>query len=762
MRKENALPKWLILISLAVVTYSLFTFEIMVTRLFSAIMLYHFVFVAVSLAILSIGLGGIYVFKRVRNTKGRNKDHLYQSLMKNSSLLMAVSIPVNTLVVYKIPYNQLLFFPYLILAAVPFIAAGIFISSAFKQFSGWSHVLYFSDLLGSAMGGVIVVQLINYYSMLRVSLMLSLLPLLVYIFFNWFGSSRKKTRTAAASAAWMLLVAVVMAGGPYIDNWTGNFKAYNGGAKVLGKLDNPQILFTTWNAFARTDVVKTNDPDKMFVMLDGSAGSYMVRFDGDWNKVDYLKKEAGYIPFITRKSEAVLLIGPGGGLDILLAKMAGAKNIDAVEINPGTVKATEYFSEYSGNPYRLPGVNTYIRDGRTFAQLTQKNYDVIYLSKVMTQASEAMGYALSENYVYTLEAFNTYLNRLNRDGRIAMVLHDERDLQKAMATAVKALTDRGLTADEAFNRMAVVAGNQDGNSHSHGVMYPLLLIKNDPFTAEESRVLMQAINQSGQSALLVPGIIDKTGMLPANNGAALAKVKPATDDSPFFYNNGGGTVSFLLVTLLVVLLVGKKYFGFIMGRKAKVSTYTHYFMLLGVGFMLIEVPLVQKFVLYFGHPTTAFTVVIATLLLFGGMGSIIGKRLPANTGIRYAALVIAGYSAILAFALPWIFSAWSGNLLFDKIAVTLLVLGPLGLMMGVPFPSGLMLLAKKFPEDFIPLMWGVNGWMSVAGSILAMIVAMLLGFKWSLALGAVAYIGAIKMFKPETKVVSRSSHRLAS
>ncbi|MDA8228909.1 MAG: hypothetical protein M0T74_14670 [Desulfitobacterium hafniense] len=753
--KTDSQLKILTLLTVAIITFTLFTFEILLTRLFSAIMFYHYVFIAISLAILSIGLGGIYVFTKAKRTHHEAKENLYQTLMKNSSLLMAISITVNALVIYKIPYNQLLFFPYLIMAAIPFIAAGIFISSAFKRFSGWSNLLYFSDLLGSAIGGIAVVKLLQYYSILRVSIMLSLLPLLVYLLFNTIMTKQQKTRSVALSITWIILALVVFTGGTYIDKWSSNFTAYNGGAKVLGTLNNPQILFTAWNAFTRTDVVKTNNQDEMFILLDGSAASPMIRFNGDWDKVEYLKKEVGYLPFITGNSKDALLIGPGGGQDILLAKLANTKTIDAVEINPATIKATELFSQYSGNPYKLPGVNTYVRDGRSFIESTNKNYDVIYLSKVMTQASEALGYALSENYIYTLEAFQTYMGRLKPDGRLAMVLHDENDLQKAMITAIKVMEKQGLNKDEAFNRMAIVVPKSSGE-HSHGIMYPLLLIKNEPFTTDEGQKLIDTVKETGQEPLLIPGIVNRTNTLSTINDGSFTGIKPATDDSPFFYNSGVRTVSLLFLTLIAVLVIGKRYFGFAMGKKTTLSPFTYYFMLLGAGFMFIEVPLVQKFVMFFGHPTIAFTVVIATLLFFGGIGSMFGKFLSEIVSIRYSTIVVALYSLILMFLLSWIFSNWQSSLLSNKIALTLLVLGPLGFAMGMPFPSGLKMVAR-LQDDSIPLMWGVNGWMSVVGSILSMIVAMLLGFKWSLLIGAIFYISAMGLVKPMKARIIKSA-----
>ncbi|MBZ4686380.1 MAG: spermine synthase [Clostridiales bacterium] len=739
MKSKTIITPLVVLFSLLLITYTLFTFEILVTRLFSAIMWYHFVFIAISLAIFGIGIGGIIVYKKAQKFSQKRADEsLYLKLMEKSSLIMAVSIPINTVMVYKVPFGQIMFIPYLVAVAIPFVAAGVFISAAFKQFSGWSHLLYFADLLGSAVGSILVVQLLNHYSILRVALVISLLPLLVFTLLYNFGSKRVKVRKLLSAGIWLLTAIAVISGGSYLDSWSGEFKAYDGNAKAIGMLENPKIIFTVWNAFTRTDVVDVGKANKMYVLLDGSAASFMYRFNGDWDEMKYLRKDPGYIPFIMGENENALLIGPGGGADILLAKLAGIKDIHAVEINPGSILATEYFADYSGNPYNLPGVKKHVMDGRTFTELTSDKYDVIYLSMVMTQASEALGYAMSENYIYTREAFKTYLNKLNPDGKLGLILHNSFDLQKAIVTAIEALKDRGLSRKDAVNSLAVIVEGSEG--HSGSIMYPLLIVKEKPFTINESKKLKEVVSSLGQEALFIPGVVEEESLALYRDGKANTMVKPATDDSPFFYNEGLNTVIVLLMLLIIVFVIGRYYFKNVLNKESSVSIYTRYFMLLGIGFMLVEVSLVQKFILFFGHPTAAFSIVIAVILLFGGIGSVLGKFLPLRFKIIFSTSLIALYITLLTLFLSDIFVMWQSHIHLHKIFVAMVVLGPLALVMGIPFPTGLKMVAEKLHEEYVPLMWGVNGWMSVIGSIVAIIVAMVAGFSWSLYMAAVIYL----------------------
>lgn len=463
----------------------------------------------------------------------------------------------------------------------------------------------------------------------------------------------------------------------------------------------------------------------------------MIPFDGNLNKVSHLKSEIGYLPFALSKNSNTLIIGSGGGLDLVLARLAGIEDITAVEINEGSIQAVREFADFNGNIYDLPGTRVFNQDGRTFVTQDTSSYDVIYLSMVMTQAAETIGYALSENYIYTLEAFSKYLNLLNPGGKPGLVLHVESELKKAIATSIKALENQGLTREEAVNSIAYLNNSNGMNSHVR-ISYPVLIVKNEPFSKSEAEQLKLLADESGKDILHLPYIQPDETLVSQDLHSWVV-----TDNSPFFYNGGVNSIPVIILFILVTIyFIGRKslrpYQEVL--KEPTVKPFYNYFILLGVGFMLIEIPLIQLFILYLGNPTLTFTLVIAAILTSGGLGSLLGtylKKLP----VTIPAAFIVVYTMFLAFALPKLFLYWQGESLHVKVLITILIILPLGLALGIPFPKGLMLMAdKKDCKYLIPLMWGVNGWTSVIGSIMALLVAMVLGVNWALGMGALIYL----------------------
>ncbi|MFZ7104009.1 MAG: hypothetical protein ACOWWO_15325 [Peptococcaceae bacterium] len=716
-----------ILAAIFLISLSLFMFEITLTRLFSALMFYHFVFLAVSIAILSLGLGGIWVYKiRTGDKKiyGFKKDNI----LERSSLLFSLSTFVITLIIYKVPFFPLAFLLYLFLGSLPFMLGGMFLAEAFYQFSPHSLLIYFADLAGSGIGSIIIVKLLDNFSPLTSVLILALLSFTAYL------SVTAKEKIFLKTLGIFTFLAVIIISGQRIDHIIADFTAYSGEAKTLSALKNPQSVFTTWNSFARTDVIETEDRKEKLVLVDGSAVSKMLPFNGDTESLNYLEQEIGYLAFAPGNNSNALLIGPGGGMDLLLARYAGITDITAVEINQGTIEAARKYADFNGNIYDLPGTKTRIKDGRSFISTDKGKYNVIYLSMVMTQASETLGYALSENYIYTREAFQEYLRHLKPSGRLALVLHGKNDLQKAVATAISTLEKQGLTRAEAINSIAYLNTNNENSNHHSGIYYPLLLVKNSPFTQEEATELKALTALGGHKVIHLPFIHRDDSLLQEDMSNWIV-----TDNSPFFYNSAGkkipGTIWFVLAAILFIggrALLPYRAVLTAPGNKG----YFYYFSLLGLGFMLIEIPVLQKFVLFIGHPTLTFSLIIAVLLTSGGIGSLLASKLKKLSPVIPAGFV-AAYTIFISSFLPKIFTSWQGASLEVKMLVTIITLAPLGLALGIPFPSGLSQLEST--KELIPLMWGINGWASVLGSILALMIAMILGYSWALLLGSLIY-----------------------
>lgn len=717
---------------------ALFMFEITLTRLFSALMAYHFVFIAIALAMLGWTIGGVYSFKWLSALKKRTDEYI--RLRKVHVLLsMASALLIAVLFLYEVPYNDVLIILYITLSTIPFILGGYYMSLVFTEGAKNSSFLYFADLLGSALGSLLIVVLLNNFSLLRIGLILSLLILLVYAF-----NLPDYRRIALGSALAVALLVGVIAGGNFLDDWAKNFGAYKGNPKMLASFaTKPNIVYTLWNSLARTDVIENAGNKDKTVLIDGAASSDMVKFNGDLASINYLRQNVGFFPFGYRSNKSALLIGPGGGKDILFARLAGIQDITAVELNPGSVAAVRHYKDFNGNVYDLPGTKTYIQDGRSFITKDSSKYDVIFLSKVMTQSSETLGYALSENYIYTKEAYKSYLDHLNPEGTLAFVLHGVNDLGKATSTLLTIFEERGIPQDKAIQYMAVVNSSfEDGQQHNHAaptIMYPLLMVKNSPFTKEDSDNVMMLSIAGNQTIISLPGIHEQLKAIAPTADRQSSYL--VTDDYPFFYNVGKKAPSVIYLILLGIFSAGlvllKSAFDI---KDQSVRFFRNYFAYIGLAFMLVEVPLVQKLVLLFGHPTLTFSTVIAILLFSAGIGSLFSKFITRYLPLKAAGTLIFIYTGILFIYLPKFITAFQGSVLSVKILATLSLILPLGVLMGLPFPTGIRLLEVQKKDNFIPLMWGINGWMSVIGSVLSLVLAMSFGFNATLMTGALIYL----------------------
>ncbi|HBN86509.1 MAG TPA: spermine synthase, partial [Clostridiales bacterium] len=304
------------------------------------------------------------------------------------------------------------------------------------------------------------------------------------------------------------------------------------------------------------------------------------------------------------------------------------KDISAVEINAGSIDAVKAFGVYNGYIYDRPQVKVYGEDGRSFVQRSKEKYDLIFLSLVMTNTSQGMAYALSENYIHTVEAMKDYMDHLSDNGKIAFLAHDEYDLSKIVVTAVQALNEKGIPLEETPNYISLYSQVMQHQQGAVAIHEPVIIIKNKPFTEDESEELLKIASENKIIPLYAPLIMEKGPLHKIKEATSTIReyinsfkynVTPATDNNPYFYNFNKGVPSTLITILVVVALCSIVLFAPFASKRRNLKP-TLYFSLLGIGFMMIEVPLIQKFILYLGHPTLAFTFVLSALLLGSGIG----------------------------------------------------------------------------------------------------------------------------------------------
>ncbi len=743
---QNSRLNPLIIAALFLVTFSFLMYEILLTRLFSAILTYNLVFLVVSLSIFGLGLGGMIFYNfRIQQHK---------SYLAIISAITPLVILITVSAIYFLPYIG--YYPvYAILGAIPFLFGGYILSTIFKLNAQKARILYFIDLAGSALGSLYIILSLNKYGFILSVLIISLLLYLAALLLNIY---EKRMRNSVLVSIPFILILALLIQGNWIRNLEQQFNAYysnpNKAFQYL-KLSNAKPLgvsFSKWDAISKTDVIETTDPNTKIIVTDGGAEAPLTKFNGNLSSVSYLKKESRFIPYTFGENNSSLIIGSGGGLDVLMALLGNAKKVDAVEINPSTVDAVNYFKDYSGDIYNRPGVSLYNQDGRNFINNTEKKYDNINLAMVMTNSIENNMFALSENYIFTYEAFNQYLSHLNNNGKLSFMVHNVYEMVKIVNTGIKALMDKGIKQGDVTKYFVIIA---EPDSHAgmsnDSIVMPLIIFKNTPFQADEINSLKQAVSERNKLLLQSPdnSRIDVYQLLAASQinyeqliDATPFNSKPIYDNSPFIHNYSKsipGSLLFLLVLCIVIWLLIKKIY---ISRKIRLNTNLEvYFGSLGIAYMLIELPIIQKMTLYFGTPSLAFSLVLFSLLLSSGTGSLVSETTFAQKNIliknRYFLLI--GVSILLVFlSFNSVEELVSNMAITYKVIISFIMISLMGLFMGIPFPDGIAKMSQF--EEQVPLIWGINSFFSVIGSILALVLSMLFGFNITAGIGLLIYM----------------------
>ncbi|HEX7487213.1 MAG TPA: hypothetical protein VF332_13755 [Vicinamibacterales bacterium] len=772
------------LAGVACISAALLMTELALTRIFSVTMYYHFAFLAISIALFGLGASGVYVYL-ARRPLGRRAP---AALLAWHALAYALvtTVSLATLVRLRVGLNYsvenlVLMLTIYTLAALPFFAGGAVISLAISRLAGRINLIYAADLLGASAGCLLLLPLLDRVGAPGVVLSTAVL-----------GAIAAASFAPRASRARILPLAALLVIGPWSAHASGlvsfDVTATKGHA-------GDTVLFSKWNSFSRVAVYDRRHgdwslsstytgpmPDSLFMDIDSAASTPIVHFSGDLESVAYLRSELTALAYhLAEPGFSALVIGPGGGRDLLSALVFGAARVDGVEINPiiALDVMSNRFLAYSGHLYARPDVRIFVEDGRSFVRRSPERYDVIQASLVDTWAATAAGaYTLTENSLYTVEAFDDYLEHLSDRGLLTITRWAV-DGVRLVSLAQDACARRGWTA---ANRLAVV-------QHENVATF---ILKKSPFTSGDVQQLQRACDELKFTVLYAPGVTPPRHLAPTGAGhwevaqdapndyarLILASdrhafyagypldITPTTDDRPFFFHTtklkdqaavafgrtmlfGNGlsalmTLIGISVALVLLFILGPMAFS---SRDLLASGWPWwlaYFGLLGAGFMLVEVALLQRFVLLLGHPVYSLTVTLFSLLLGTGVGSYLSRRI-GDSHVRarlLAALVgvaLLGFVAIVALP-PIIRSAIAAPLL-ARIAIAVALLFPAGLLMGVPLPAGVRLLARRQP-DLLPWAWAMNGALSVLGATLAVFIAMNWGFSVTLLAGGIGYLGA--------------------
>jgi hypothetical protein len=553
-----------------------------------------------------------------------------------------------------------------------------------------------------------------------------------------------------------------------------------------GMKRNPPV-YAHWNALSRVEV--DNWGTARAIVIDADASTYLMNTDPHHWRDDYRINAMSAAPSVAnvlRPHGDYAIIGPGGGVDVLRAVANGSPNVTGIEINPIIANniMRDLFADYTFHLYQVPEVHMHVSDGRSFIRNSQDKYDVVQMTLVDTWASTAAGaFALSENNLYTVDAFREYFEHLKPDGMIAITRWEfakPREALRVVSQAMEALHELGV-ADTSQNFIVVSDGALDTDGKP-----VLVLAKKTPFAMEEQKAVLNHIEGTdGNGAnlnlhvLYMPATGDRPGMahpafaelIRGQDARAFSatypyNVTPVTDNAPFFFftlkpeqvfrgSDAGGIdwkVNLGIAILGIVLIVSIAAVMLFLVLPLALSPETRsgrsmrvlYFIAIGLGYIMVEIAFIQRFVLFLGYPTYALTVVVFLMLLSSGAGSLVSRKWfsdPTRVLMALAFIVIA--LLLYVFALPHILEAMIGLPFTTKLAMSGLLLIPLGFAMGMPFPSGLRALSSGAPDaqhGAIEWAWAMNAASSVLGSVLAIVIAIQFGLNVTLACGAVAYV----------------------
>lgn len=704
------------------IAFSLIAFEIFISRLFAVILDYNFVFLVVSIATLGIGLGGYFAYKSF----GR-----FSSVRDTIMGLFALSMIVVVLAIYSLPYIGVVF--YSLVAIIPFLLGGYLLAGIMQSQHHQIHLIYFADLVGAGLGALGVILLMNAFGPIQTVGLLSFFLFLLYVITS-FRTTKVRLRVVNGFLLVILVFNMVLPFTNFITFHSYRTSPYN----VFQQEKDADIVYTNWDAFSRTDVYDAND-ELLYITIDGGAVSPTSKFTGNLYDVAYLNTTTSSLAFQQEPKENALIIGVGGGQEVLTARMAGFFNIEAVDINKGSFEAVHALSDDTWDIFNREGVTAVVSDGRNYIRETKNTYDLIYLSLVMKKSENGLGLALTENFIYTQEAVEEYMNKLTPDGRLAFLLHDETELNKIMYAAKKYYKNKGIAENEIKKYMAVIGtyhhlGHVVEGMGGSQITRPLILMKNQPFDQQGSKDLMVASHQIQQLPVHIPYEYDQYDFLHDIFANQEVDLEANRDDRPFFYRQSDG----IPTTLIVALFIAGMTSLFILRKRTFSAGEGVYFAGIAIGFMLIEVTFIQNMILLLGHPTLSFVTVLGVLLVAGGAGSFFSTRWAARPTKRFMPLLLVGVFAILAsLAVGWFYGHSLDLPLAYRWLGAVFLLFPLGFFMGMPFPFGL----SKLEKHQIAFSWGFNGIMTVVGSLLAAMMSLSFGFSVTITAGATIYVG---------------------
>ncbi|MDJ0910264.1 MAG: hypothetical protein QNI99_13785 [Woeseiaceae bacterium] len=779
-------------VAVSLVSAAAIGYEILLMRVLSIVQWHHFAYMIISVALLGYGVSGTFIALFRKTLEPRFEQSfavlaLLFSIAMVVCLVLGQRVPFNALEVIWDPTQFLSLSLLYLVFFLPFLLAACCIGLALTCRSEAISRLYFFDLIGAGAGALLLIGLLFLSQPQMALIVLVVLALIASVLVG--AGPRLPLRLG--QLAWLLVLAGVVVGGGV----TLRPSEYKGLSQALQVVDS-RIVAEDSSPLGLITVVDSPTvpirlapglsfntrhypPEQLAVFTDADGMSAITGYDGNPESVAYLGDVTAALPYRLLDEPDVLILGAGGGSDVLLALYHDAARIDAVELNPQMSRLVEdAYADFAGRIYDDPRVTVHTAEARGYVAQNDRLYDLIQiglLDSFATAGSGAQG--LNESYLYTVEALSEYLNDLEPGGLLAItrwIKSPPRDSLKLAGTAIEAVEQSG--ADPA-RQLAVI---RSWNTVT-------LLVRNGEFSAADIDVIRDFAGSRSFDTVYFPGIgIDDTNrfnlldkpwlfegiqaMLDDDADAWRSDYKyfidPATDDRPYFSHffkwqslaevlalrsaGGAGLIewAYLIVvaTLVQAAVVGGLLILLPLSRMKRTWTgglrYGSYFFLLGLAFLFVEIAFIQKFTLFLSHPLYSIVVVLASFLVFAGLGSAYTER--QARPVRIAVAGIVGTAVVYLLVLPPLFASLVGVADVLRILLSVVLIAPLAFFMGMPFPLGLRRVAEDAP-GFVPWAWGINGYASVISAVLATLLAIHFGFAVVIALALLLYVAAASL-----------------
>ncbi|MCZ6560463.1 MAG: SAM-dependent methyltransferase [Gammaproteobacteria bacterium] len=776
--------------SVSLISTAAIGYEILLMRLLSIVQWHHFAYMVISLALLGYGASGTFIAL----SKRLIIPHFALAFSVSAALFSATMIicfalgqlvPFNAL---EIVWNsrQLIYLSLMYLVFfVPFFFAAGCIGLAFTCLKEHISRIYFFDLLGAGSGALLIIVALFLLSPQNALLLLAVIALAASALVGRAVASPVRNRLMLALGGFFISLLLLLP-----TNWPdfriSQFKGQRQAlqvidARVLGQYSSPLGLLTVVDSptipFRDAPGLSLNTqfepPAQLALFTDGDAMSVITRFDGNLDSLGYMDDVTAALPYRLLDEPRVLVLGAGGGTDVLFAVYHGARAIDAVELNPLVTKlVSDTYADFAGHLYDDDRITVYAAEARSFVTRSASQYDLIQVALLDSFAASGAGVqALSESYLYTVEAIGEYLRHVAPGGYLAITRWlkvPPRDSLKLFATVTEALKRDGAARPE--RSIALI---RSWNTST-------LLVKKGNLSSQEIETIkkfcdtnsfdtsfypsMTAIEANRYNLLSQPFLFEGATALSGQGADEYLdrykfQIEPATDDKPYFFHffkwrtlsemlslrkrGGAGLIEWgylvLVATLIQAILAGAVLILFplwIVKRRWPRGTGTRmgvYFFILGLAFMFVEMAFIQKFILFLGHPLYSVAIVLSGFLVFAGLGSGYSQKLVRRYKDRRLSLVAFAVTGILSialvylFLLPELFDRFIGQRDVIKILIALILIAPLAFCMGMPFPIALGEVARNAP-DFIPWAWGINGYASVVSASLGTLLAIEFGF----------------------------------